>query len=440
MLNPLQLCRFSFPIQELLPVDSELVNRMRTKFICCLVTILSFGPKAVAQNQEDPPSPTAAWADTHGDWTDGIIHQFADTATSELSSETSATIVRLSDAPQADPFEFPPIVGPGTEAARSPENSSTDPEIMGWPPSDAAPIANPSITSCVQNASPPYDSAFTQNLYCQQCPGFQSLTALERLHIKASFADRNQKQGCPPTPSFQSGDYTALVITRFVDKELIKSWLPEGLILDSNCPFQDCHPVIILCGEQRDFARTRDKTQYPLWGRNYNEVFMSIPYLKLKKSPEKPPVHHFFKVYVDNWPATYLGIENGWPKIHVPIKSKGNCYSIFHCDYGMIFNANTDYACAQPITPSGEASFQAIREMLEMPMVLQKPTGSGFKVVDFDLHFECAQVRSVPSEICIRCGFLPGLSPTQEFVPGINEASYGAFLLQAHFTAKKKKY
>ena len=78
--------------------------------------------------------------------------------------------------------------------------------------------------------------------------------------------------------------------------------------------------------------------------------------------------------------------------------------------------------------------------MLEMPMVLKKPHEKGFKIVDFDFHFDCATVSSVPANFCINSGFLPGLEPTAQSDIGINHMNFGAFYLQAHFTAKKANY
>ncbi|MGI9516985.1 MAG: hypothetical protein ACR2NP_08075 [Pirellulaceae bacterium] len=329
-------------------------------------------------------------------------------------------------------------VAPGTSPGQNPTTNWT-PDRAGQPWVVEGPVPGPCGSCC--------GPTHAEKWYSMQCPGHQGLSKLEQLHAQISLSDTplcsglcGHGQQCPPPPKVMSADYSAVVFTKFLDKELVRSWLPDGLILDPDCPFQDCHPIIILAGEQRNFARTTDKTVYPLWGRNYNELFMSIPWVKMAKSPNKPPMHHFFCVYLDNWPGTYLGIERGWPKLLVPVASRGNCYSVLDCCNNQIFQSVTDYAHAEPVCVGANESLNWIRTMLEMPMVLRKPRDCGFKVMDFDLHFECAKIHSVCSELRINCGFLPGLPASCESVPGINQTTYGAFHLDTRFTARKMKY
>ncbi len=176
-------------------------------------------------------------------------------------------------------YEFQDVL-PHAPVTETPVPWSTDPGTFLQLPLDAC--------SCSECCGP----TLAQITYARQCPGYQGLSRLDRLHARISLSDTplcGGQGGCPP-PKVMSADFTAVVFTRFVDKELVRSWLPKGLILDPDCPFQDCHPIIIMCGEQRRFARTTNKTIYPLWGRYYDEAFISIPWVKMAKSPQKPPM------------------------------------------------------------------------------------------------------------------------------------------------------
>jgi hypothetical protein len=235
-----------------------------------------------------------------------------------------------------------------------------------------------------------------------------------------------------------SGHYSALVITHFEDKDLVQSWLPEGLVLDVDCPYQDAHPVIILSGVQRNFSVETMIKMYPWWGRRYREVFISIPYVKLVDFPDKPPLFHVVRVYLDQWTATELGVKLGWPKQLVKIESTALSYRVFDSDEAVIFESNMDPTRALPLE-EGNASFAAIREMLSMPMVLQRPAG-GFNVFAFDWHLESAEVHSVPADLQVQPSYLPGFQGIVRQTDGINNTDFGAFYLKTRFTNQKTVY
>ena len=235
-----------------------------------------------------------------------------------------------------------------------------------------------------------------------------------------------------------SGDYSALVITLFEDKDVVQSWLPDGLVLDKDCPYKDAHPVIILTGVQRNFAMETSMKFYPRWGRKYHEVFISVPYLKMAAFPEKPPVHHFVRVYLDQWSAAKMGVERGWAKLLVKIEQNLHFYRVRNADEIVIFEANPDFANALPLDDDN-TSFAEIRNMLSMPMVLQKPSG-GFKVFDFDLHFESTRIYSVPADLRVDESYLPGLTPIVKRVNGINTSDFGTFYLKTRFTNQETTY
>jgi hypothetical protein len=158
----------------------------------------------------------------------------------------------------------------------------------------------------------------------------------------------------------------------------------------------------------------------------------------MKSCPEKQSLHHFVRVDLDNWTATFLGLKRGWPKILVSIASSSNSYRVFGTDETVLFDVVSDFASACPLE-CRNVSYEEIREMLSMPMVLENPAG-GFNVYDFDLHLESARIVSVSTDLQINEGFLPGMKPIRQRIDGINERGYGAFFLRTHFTNRKKGY
>jgi hypothetical protein len=235
-----------------------------------------------------------------------------------------------------------------------------------------------------------------------------------------------------------SGDYSAVVITRFVDSPLVASWLPEGLALAAECPFEK-HPVLIMLGRQRNLSRQRYFRVYPRWGDDYLETFIAVPYLKLRGQADKPPVFHFVRVYLDNWPATEKGIElYGWRKICTRLRYRhGRDYRIFFREHGQILAARTDLSLGEPVSEDNP-SLVSIRQMLRPPMVLRKD--GCLNTYRFDLHLDCARIRSVPTHISIHDGFLPGLPADETHVAGINDAEFGAFYMNTYFTSTRMPY
>jgi len=66
------------------------------------------------------------------------------------------------------------------------------------------------------------------------------------------------------------------VVTLFLERELVQSWLPKGLVLAPETPFAQ-HPVIVIFGTQQSLARTKRITRYPRGMQNYLETFVALP-------------------------------------------------------------------------------------------------------------------------------------------------------------------
>jgi len=228
-----------------------------------------------------------------------------------------------------------------------------------------------------------------------------------------------------------SADFSAVVATFFLDRNLVESWLPPGLRLAEDCPFED-HPVIILFGTQRNLTRHKWLALRPRWGRCYRETFVAVPYLKLQHCPNGKPVFHFVRVYLNNMPATTQGIKRfGWPKICTPIHAAGREYRVLRGIRGAVFEADTHYAEMKPVDRNNK-SLRQIRQMLSQTLVLRHR--GCLDRYRFNLHFETARISPVATRIQLREGFMPGLDPTEVAVAGIDEADFGAFAIQCRFT------
>ncbi len=231
-------------------------------------------------------------------------------------------------------------------------------------------------------------------------------------------------------PEVMSERFTGVAVTLFLDKRVVESWLPEGLSL-AESPYAG-HPVIVLYGTERGLARHKRITVYPRFGRCFHETFVAIPYLRLQGCEGMEPVFHFVRVYLDSARGTNQGIRRfGWPKICTPIDAQGGSYRILGGPTGSLLEGRADCDRAEPV-PADCASLGEIREMLSQPLVL-KHRGC-FDRYDFDLHFDSATIRSVPAEVRIHEGFMPGLGPTTVKTPGIKRQAFGAFSIDCRIT------
>jgi len=231
-----------------------------------------------------------------------------------------------------------------------------------------------------------------------------------------------------------SGHFTATVVTFFVEREVVESWLPGGLQLSGECPFER-HPVIFLFGTQRDIAHEGIVTFKPRYARNgryFHEAFVAIPYLELTRGSYGGPALHFVRVYLDHpKPASQGTRRSGWPKILTAIHAVGQSYEICRGPWGTIFRAETDRDDARPVDPEN-ASLEQLEAMLSQPLVL-KHEGC-FELHRFNFHFNCARIRAVSSHVEIGEGFMPGLGPIRRDFAGIDEADFGAFTLNCRYT------
>jgi hypothetical protein len=232
-------------------------------------------------------------------------------------------------------------------------------------------------------------------------------------------------------PEILSGTFAGMVVTLFVPRQVVQSWLPQGLHVAGEYTNQD-HPVIILFGSIDDLTREKRVTIKPRFGRHYLETFVAIPYLKLDSAPQAKPVFHFVRVYSDSARGTTQGIKKyGWPKIYTPIQATDTSYRILREGSTAIFEAEIQSNSVQTIDPRLN-SLQRIRDMLAQPMVLKHE--GAFHAYAFDFHLEKANLVSLGTTLELRDGFLPQFKLAKRSIPGIAGADLGAFYMECRYT------
>jgi hypothetical protein len=231
-----------------------------------------------------------------------------------------------------------------------------------------------------------------------------------------------------------SGRFSGVGVTAFVDRNVVHSWLPEGLQPAEHCPYEK-HPVIILFGIQRDLVRTKRwsyELMYTRNGKYFFETFVAVPYLKLRDHPNREPVFHFARVYLNNTKATRQGIRGfGWRKVLTTISVGQRRYKVFLDSEEPVLEAEPGYNRLEEVEANNESLVQ-IQQMLSQPLVLKHQ--GVFDVYSFDMHFESATVKSLPSRVQLREGFMPNLAAMNESFAGINEQRFGAFHIDCRFT------
>jgi len=232
-------------------------------------------------------------------------------------------------------------------------------------------------------------------------------------------------------PEILSGEFSGMVVTWFLPRPLVESWLPQGLRLAKECPYPG-HPVIVLFGSIDDLTREKVVTVKPRFGRHYLETFVAVPYLKLDQWPKAEPVFHFVRVYSDSARGTTQGIRRyGWPKLLSPIQTSDESYLISSEGVGTLLAAKMDSSRLKPVSPTNRSLVQ-IREMLSQPLVLKHD--AYYHRYSFNFHFESASILSIPVDLEVREGFMPQMPPRKGKVAGIEETDFGAFHIQCRYT------
>ena len=240
---------------------------------------------------------------------------------------------------------------------------------------------------------------------------------------------------CAEPPEIMSGDFSGEVVTFFLDRQTVQTWLPGGLVVAHDSPFE-AHPVLVLYGTQRNLARTKRIRRYLPFGEHYLETFVAVPYLRVQGSRCDEHVFYFARVYLDNLRATEMGIERyGWEKVYTRLFDSDRDHSIWNPQGELIFTASGTPLSGRPIEP-GNPSVEAIQDMLSQTLVL-KHRGR-FDRYGFNFHFTSACIEAVDAHVRVSRGFMPGLVTMEGDVAGIDKQPFGAFHIYCHFTKRPK--
>jgi hypothetical protein len=248
--------------------------------------------------------------------------------------------------------------------------------------------------------------------------------------LSAERRAETERPGRGKRPEIMSGDFSGVVVTLFLDRPLVQSWLPKGLTLAEDTPFPK-HPVIVMFGVEGNIARTKRITVHPRYAQNFLETFVAVPQVKLEARPNGAPLFHFARIYLNSWKATTQGVKRfGFPKVFTDLESKEGTYHIGG-GQGTIFDAEMESE-KLPALAADHASLRTIRQLLSQPLVLQHE--GKFETYTFDWHFDQAVIRPTAVEVDIHEGFMPQLEPRKISVSGITEEANGAFYWETHFT------
>ncbi len=137
-------------------------------------------------------------------------------------------------------------------------------------------------------------------------------------------------------PVAMRGRFTGIATIVGVDRGLLESWIPAELLplVHLDYPDQNNHPIIILSGTQNNVAAQmvgRFMVLPPL--RQYKEVMIMIPFLKLNDGSEPGHVWTFARIYVDNQRVVDLSTRlNKSPKEFALFKSPNDVTDVSQSD------------------------------------------------------------------------------------------------------------
>jgi len=232
-----------------------------------------------------------------------------------------------------------------------------------------------------------------------------------------------------------SGTFSGEVVTLFLDRQIVQSWLPSGLHVADDCPFER-HPVVILYGTQTNLARQKwIKRELP-FGRHYLETFVAVPYLRVDRTRYDEHVFYFARVYLDNRRATNQGVRRfGWEKVYTALADQGRHHRIWSPGGRLIFAASGLGGPSRPADPATE-SCRMLVSWFDQTLVLKHE--GRFDRYNFDLHCESASIRAVDTKLTIGRDFMPGTERMEGEVQGIDRQEFGTFHLSCHFTKAPK--
>ena len=185
-----------------------------------------------------------------------------------------------------------------------------------------------------------------------------------------------------------SGSFSGMVVPLFLPPGVVRSWLPPGLQLASECPYQD-RPVIVMFGSIDDLAREKLVTVKPRFGRHFLETFVAVPYLRLEaahRAAGQSSTSCGSIPTVSKGPPRASASRAG-PRSTRPSRPPTTPTASRPRAPGTVLGAQMDFAHLKPVG-AGNHSLRQVEAMLSQPLVLRHE--GVYNIYTFDFHFEQA--------------------------------------------------
>jgi len=175
--------------------------------------------------------------------------------------------------------------------------------------------------------------------------------------------DQAEVKGLLGGPAAMRGKFAGMATIIGVDRGLVESWIPEDLLslVHLDYPDKKNHPIVILSGTQNNVAAQIAGRFMVLSAlRQYKEVMIMIPFLKLNDGSAPGHVWTFARIYVDSQRVVELSTRlNKSPKEFALFNSTSAFTDVLQSDVTVLRIAETS---SQPpaFIPSEEALIRDI--------------------------------------------------------------------------------
>lgn len=223
-----------------------------------------------------------------------------------------------------------------------------------------------------------------------------------------------------------------------VNAKVIQGLLPESMELAPQ-PFArpGNHPVLIGFGLQKNVhPKVGDHDLPPVTSDSYLETAIIIPYVKYRGSFangdfRNGPFMYMPILYLDDLRAVWAGKAYGFPKKHEGMQETADGYLISS------LKTSRPLALAQFMSASGlgsefDRNFDSVTKMLNQPIIGTNLLG--MVCSSYNWNFAAAKVKPARMNFKLFEDFLPGLTPREESLNGIDLSLWGAFQIESHWT------
>jgi hypothetical protein len=229
--------------------------------------------------------------------------------------------------------------------------------------------------------------------------------------------------------SGQGESITSFVIGK-ANLEVIQSLLPEELTTGTQDLIKESgqYPVLYLFGIQKNVK----PGFWPLWGLNYYEFIIGIPYVVWKNPEsrkEKGPFMFMPILCLNKLLPTIAGWFFGMPKQVSRIKDNGVSYKVSTLigDNEQILGNFSESSDWKPTTSF--PNFLSISDFYSLSLICKYPIGI-FESFNFNWNLDTAKMESITSQVEITNSFLDGKLESKFSTNGIGTDRIGSYRLQ----------